>query len=392
MAYAVPKYVDDKLSKAIMPPGHWFNLFYQGYESDFNVPKNGKIPALKEIIGKQFDPSVKKTILQRQEILALKSNAQIFPVKLISPLAVGLGNEHPVENGFSFLSPYGLPYIAGSGIKGVLRKAALLLASGNYPIKDGDAKVDLEDVCLLFGGEEDKSKEKAECRGSLCCWDAFPDISKMEIEIMTPHYGHYLNASGEKQPKSPHDQGQPTLIPFLVVPSEIKMNLIVTCSELMLEKRKENYDWRSKLEVILKFACKWVGFGAKTAIGYGAFKLDEEEFEIKKQQAKEAEEKRNKELLLVQMSPEERENEEAKAKFVELDEWFKGIKAIEKNFNPGSSKLNARFNEVYEVCAKLKSDACKNLLDEILKFVDKKSKKGKEVRAKINEIFPEKEV
>ncbi|MCX8518010.1 MAG: hypothetical protein ORN29_08120, partial [Rhodoferax sp.] len=37
-----------------------------------------------------------------------------------APFTTGLGNEHPLENGFAFLNPYGLPYLAGSGVKGVL--------------------------------------------------------------------------------------------------------------------------------------------------------------------------------------------------------------------------------------------------------------------------------
>lgn len=48
---------------------------------------------------------------------------------LIAPLITGTGNPHPVENGFAFLSPYGVPYLAGSGIKGVLRRAAEELAA-----------------------------------------------------------------------------------------------------------------------------------------------------------------------------------------------------------------------------------------------------------------------
>ena len=40
--------------------------------------------------------------------------------------------EHPLENGFAFLQPYGLPYLAGSGVKGVLRQTARLLAENAF--------------------------------------------------------------------------------------------------------------------------------------------------------------------------------------------------------------------------------------------------------------------
>ncbi|MDD3652268.1 RAMP superfamily CRISPR-associated protein, partial [Immundisolibacter sp.] len=55
--------------------------------------------------------------------------------KATAPFTTGLGNEHPLENGFAFLNPYGLPYLPGSGVKGVLRQAARELTSGDW----GDA-------------------------------------------------------------------------------------------------------------------------------------------------------------------------------------------------------------------------------------------------------------
>src|SRR5690625_7299883 len=53
-----------------------------------------------------------------------------------APFATGLGNEHPTENGFAFLNPYGLPYLPASGVKGVLRQAARELASGDWGESD----------------------------------------------------------------------------------------------------------------------------------------------------------------------------------------------------------------------------------------------------------------
>ena len=55
----------------------------------------------------------------------------------IAPFTTGLGNEHPLENGFAFFNPYGLPYLAGSGVKGVLRQAARELASGQWGNEHG---------------------------------------------------------------------------------------------------------------------------------------------------------------------------------------------------------------------------------------------------------------
>jgi len=385
MGYAVPKYLAEKLEKAIMPPGHWFNLFYSGYDdSSFKVEGTAKNEALNKIADKKVDEKCKEGVLKRQESLALKLNAQIFPVKLTSPLAVGLGNEHPVENGFSFLVPYGLPYISGSGIKGVLRRAAELMSSGNYSVDNDKVMVESDDVGLLFGVEgdgKDDSPEKMGAKGCLRFWDAFPDIDKMAVEVMTPHYSHYLNPEPNKEPAAPHDQGKPIPIPFLVVPSDKNMNIIVDCATDLIP---DNYRWEEKLESIIVFAGKWVGLGAKTAIGYGAFEINTALYEEKKREKLE-------ELRLSSMTPEDREIAEAEGSLKKLSDDFNELKRVDKQFKPGEIKHKEMLDKIFKLCAELKSESCKKLLDEVLKYVDKKSKKGKEVKDKIKELFPEKE-
>ncbi len=75
-------------------------------------------------------------LIERQAALAsaLGGRDQVFTLdaRAVAPFTTGLGNEHPLENGFAFLWPYGLPYLPGSGVKGVLRQAARELASGDW--------------------------------------------------------------------------------------------------------------------------------------------------------------------------------------------------------------------------------------------------------------------
>ncbi|HUM09057.1 MAG TPA: RAMP superfamily CRISPR-associated protein, partial [Acidocella sp.] len=76
-----------------------------------------------------------KGILARQSALSKAVPVDtLFHIDAIAiaPFTTGLGNEHPLENGFAFLNPYGLPYLPGSGVKGVLRQAARELASGDW--------------------------------------------------------------------------------------------------------------------------------------------------------------------------------------------------------------------------------------------------------------------
>jgi CRISPR-associated protein Cmr6 len=73
--------------------------------------------------------------------------------RLLSPLAIGTGVEHPLENGHLFFDPHGLPFIPGSSVKGVLRRAAEELAL----FEDGGSarcKWTIPLVWLLFGFDQ----------------------------------------------------------------------------------------------------------------------------------------------------------------------------------------------------------------------------------------------
>ncbi|MCS6997613.1 MAG: type III-B CRISPR module RAMP protein Cmr6, partial [Casimicrobiaceae bacterium] len=152
----------------------------------------------------------------------------------LSPFTTGLGNEHPLENGFAFLNPYGLPYLPGSGVKGVLRRAAQELAGGEWGDARGWSKdehyqvtidgkaVRLSMFDVLFGREPPPGDSDA-VRGALTFWDVIPEIKgdSLMVEVMTPHQSHYYQR--RREPKSgnsdsPHDSGQPNPIFFLTVP------------------------------------------------------------------------------------------------------------------------------------------------------------------------------
>jgi CRISPR-associated protein Cmr6 len=128
------------------------------------------------------DRLIMQALVQRQRMLADPLRkcgaALILEAVAVAPFTTGLGNEHPLENGFAFLGPYGLPYLPGSGVKGVVRKAARELASGqwgeaggwnpaeNYPLKIGKELIDLSLSDVLFG-RETPSGESGHVRGAL---------------------------------------------------------------------------------------------------------------------------------------------------------------------------------------------------------------------------------
>ncbi len=334
-------------------PGHRFNLYFPIWRDDWSADNNRKKDAIADCT--RIPPRVAElldALRGRQEAL-FGAYAEGLRISALStaPFATGLGNEHPVKNGFSFLTPYGLPYLAGSGVKGVLRRASeeLALFPREYagetltptPLPEGEG-LTLLDVWWLFGfegasgawwpltGKEEKNlPEEAKAgrdalhgrfldhctkladrpdlpaficrvlppgkdrtryladprqfldevdnlrggiqsRGALTFWDVFPKPPKrsLSVEIMTPHYTDYYQHGG-----TPNDAGQPNPIPFLAVPSGASFDFYVTCAAQGLPEVLRQ-SWKALLQAIFDHAFDWLGFGAKTAVGYGVMGRD----------------------------------------------------------------------------------------------------------------------
>jgi CRISPR-associated protein Cmr6 len=230
-----------------------------------------------------------------------------------APFATGLGNEHPLENGFAFLNPYGLPYLPGTGVKGVLRQAARELASGEwgdsngwstrkvYPLMQGEGDkrkpviddgtkqpINLSLLDVLFGLES-KDGDKVHVRAALSFWDVIPQIAgdSLMVEIMTPHQSHYYQPVAGST--GPHDSGSPNPISFLTVPPGSGFAFHVVCDVAHLARLTRDHPegapdllaegdrhWQSLLRHAFEHAFAWLGFGAKTAVGYGAMRRDSE--------------------------------------------------------------------------------------------------------------------
>lgn len=247
---------------------------------------------------KALTPSDKKrmeALALRQQRLAASPAFQAHMLALsataTAPFTTGLGNEHPLENGFAFLTPYGLPYLAGSGVKGVLRQAARELARGEW----GDTRGwNDERINALFGHE---AGDEGLIRGVLDFWDVIPQIEggALAVEVMTPHQTHYYQPKKPEDKNagkstSPHDSGQPNPITFLTVPPGSAMNFYVRCDEARLKVLAPELleSWRSLLTAAFEYAFEWLGFGAKTAVGYGAMQRDEKEESRQRSAAEEA--------------------------------------------------------------------------------------------------------
>jgi CRISPR-associated protein Cmr6 len=302
------------------------------------VKSENKMPALRDAtrLG-AADQKTMRALLARQ---AKSFDSTANPVSTLcldalatAPFTTGLGNEHPLENGFAFLNPYGLPYLPGSGVKGVLRQAARELASGEWSNEGGwsDAKVhtlkagnhciDLSTIDVLFGLQSADS-DTQHVRGALTFWDVIPQIKgdSLAVDVMTPHQGHYYQQKNDPKSgssTSPHESGQPIPIYFLTVPPGSHFVFHVQCDFAHLERCAPSLSvdgrWKVLMEAAFAHAFKWLGFGAKTAVGYGAMQSDGAaaarriEAEQTRRRQEVAERQRQEELA--RMSPAEREIE-----------------------------------------------------------------------------------
>ncbi|MFZ5498623.1 MAG: type III-B CRISPR module RAMP protein Cmr6 [Pseudomonadota bacterium] len=270
MRPACPAYLGANFSEAA--PGHRFGLYYTGWNDDFTATKTEKTRAVESACAlPEHSRRLLDALLRRQQALAEAREELIsFPCRATSPFATGLGNEHPLENGFSFLTPYGLPYLPGSSVKGVLRRAAEELASGEWGDAEGWNETTIR---ALFGpGEEDPTRDDDPRQGSLVFWDVFPQPAKhaLAVEIMTPHLGRYYQ--GET---TPNTSLTPNPIPFLAVPSESTFTFHIACRPERLADQALRQNWRLLITAAFRHAAEWLGFGAKTAVGYGRMRIDE---------------------------------------------------------------------------------------------------------------------
>ena len=167
-------------------------------------------------------------------------------------LVVGLGSEHVKETSMTFHHIYGIPYIPGSAVKGVLRHW-WLQENEDFINNKGkiDEKLALEDAGFLtvFGSQEQ--------RGEVQFLDAYPDEVNFAIDIMNPHYPDYYSGN-----KPPTDHQNPVPINFLTVEETTFRFVFLAKDQKPLDELKKRF--QKTLEI--------KGIGAKTSVGYGYFR------------------------------------------------------------------------------------------------------------------------
>lgn len=218
----------------------------------------------KNLLSSASDFLEKKHELQEAYIDSLKQQGiTTFSIqaKTSSPFITGLGSGHPTETGMILDRNTGVPYLPASSIKGVMRLAcAVKLAETKY----ADDNVPENDATLVkyFGAMT--QDEKNQSRGQLMFLDAYPvRCNGLKLDIMNPHFGAYYSGKN----KQPVETESPVPIKFMTVKEGT--TFVFRAAFIPLDGGKCDIE---EVNAMFTTAFERIGFGGKTAIGYGRFK------------------------------------------------------------------------------------------------------------------------
>ena len=215
-------------------------------------------------------------------------------------LIVGLGSDHVQETNMTLHHIYGIPYIPGSAVKGVLRHWWL---QEDFEDKEDKALND-ENFLALFGGPK--------LRGRVQFLDAYPNSNvHFATDIMNPHYPNYYGGT-----ESPTDSQNPVPINFLTVEQTTFRFAFLTANQELLNDLKKRF----------KDALELKGIGAKTAVGYGYFRDFKEMDIIQKEMERQREVKR----LRAEEQAEKQRREKEEAERQRESERLANISAVER--------------------------------------------------------------
>lgn len=266
--------------------GLWFERFFNQFNQDAteileSKKINDELTQGKNFWLQQFKSAGNTDALQaaaQQQmnlVKQLKGKHKFFNTQW--HFVTGTGYPHPVENGLLWHPVYGVPYLSGAAVKGLVR--AWVEEWEFADIKDESDRESKKRERLLawFGSDYKLPKDQQQPvqTGDLIFFDALPVKSvRLVTDIMTPHQDEWYSDGGNikdvvtEHKKIPADWHDPNPIPFLVVDKATSYLFSIAPRHAQVTEATMN-------EVIecLTQALEWLGAGAKTATGYGGFNV-----------------------------------------------------------------------------------------------------------------------
>jgi CRISPR-associated protein Cmr6 len=177
--------------------------------------------------------------------------ALLFAGEAAAPLAIGLGNESPLEIGLTTHHTYGMPVIPGAALKGLARRGAQRLLQQERLVP--------EQFLALFGNTASASH--------FVFWDAWYDPESpggrpFKRDVITVHHPDYYSRRGAGT--WPTDFDDPNPVPFLVVRPGARFLFAVDAP---------SSEWSDFGERLLRWSLEELGVGGKTNAGYGVFRF-----------------------------------------------------------------------------------------------------------------------
>ncbi|NNM52184.1 MAG: type III-B CRISPR module RAMP protein Cmr6 [Pseudomonadales bacterium] len=239
--------------------GLWFDRFFGEYSSTFhkvNESRTEWLSNFKEAGHKeQLELHAHRLCNLAQ---SLQGSYRVFKTK--SNFVTGMGNPHPVENGFTWHPTLAVPYIPGSAVKGLVRTVVETSYSGE----------DKLDILTSWFGSENKD-DVAERSGGFIFFDAIPvQPLRLGVEIMTPHMGKWYQNGAEPRhthESIPSDWHEPIPIPYLVA----RETAFIFC---IAPRSLDSVKYMDDVMDALIHGLKYLGMGAKTSIGSGLMFVD----------------------------------------------------------------------------------------------------------------------
>lgn len=247
--------------------GLWYTRFYTGFSSSWEIDESSK----RKWITENADPCGNSRELEahaeRMKRLSDGLGGHWADFETVWHFATGLGISHPVENGFAWHHTLSVPFLAASGVKGLLHGWTECWRD----FDNEEARQAIIARCFGASAGDDSGSV-----GNLIFFDALPiEPVQLTADVMTPHMGkwyeqgHDIHGPQDYATKAPADWYSPVPVPFLVVKKAAFRFMIaprLTGDEAA--DTQAHADARDAIQQ-LKQALEWLGAGAKTAAGYG---------------------------------------------------------------------------------------------------------------------------
>lgn len=206
----------------------------------------GKTAHLKRICATGISEPYKHAYERWKKTTADKARFSQHELKLVNRLLIGLAGTGSLETGCAISHCWGMPYIPGSGVKGVVRGyAEETLGKGNPLVQE------------MFGSTSDKPDEES-LSGVVAFHDAWwtPNGHPFVQDVIAVHHPDYYTQQG--------------VVPASDKDSPVPVSLLATSGKFLFVIEGP-LAWARLAGKWLGAALSENGIGAKTRAGYGYF-------------------------------------------------------------------------------------------------------------------------